>query len=276
MLCCSAPWVFVALPLPLSPNAELPGGSISSAHLAHLRSMSYTSTVFSNGLSGQHAYTQHRGPYGQQHQHNTHVPPAGHPTLAAHTSAPSSSSTSSSSSAATSSTAATANQSLLPTVSLSSLLGPTNPPPTPAAVFSFYSPPSADTVDTYTRYFAQCRTRELTGHRKHIRCVRWNSSGTQLASGCGDGTVRVYTLQPATPPATGVVLQSADGVELKGHSNSAEFVCFNPSRPEQLASASLDATLKIWDTNSQQRTTHDYSTTRSTFRSAIQSSAATH
>ena len=209
---------------------------------------SYTSMVLSNGLPGhQHVYTQHRGPYNQQHQHAAHVPPAAHPSLTAHSSAPASSATSSTPSSA----AVTANQPLLPAVSLASLLGPALPPPSPATLFSFYSPPSADVADTYQRYFSSCRSRELTGHRKLIRCVRWNSNGTKLASGGGDGSIRVYTLQSATPPAANMTMQSADGMELKGHSNSAEFVCFDPSRPAQLASASLDGTVKIWDTNCQ-------------------------
>ena len=219
--------------------------------------MSYTSMVLSNGPSGhqhQHVYTQHRGPYNQQQQqHITHIQPSSHPSSSAH---PSAASNSSNSSATASASPVIANQPLLPTVSLSSLLTPTLTHPPGASTFSSYPPPAADVVDSCTRYFAASRTRELTGHRKSIRCVRWNATGTKLASGSGDSTVRVYTLQAATSPATGVVLQSAEGLELKGHNGSAEFVCFNPSRPDQLASASLDGTVKIWDTNCQHPSLH--------------------
>ena len=210
--------------------------------------MSYTSTVFSNGVpSHQHQYGQHRGAYNQQPQHTVHAPSAAHANTN-HSSAASHASASSPAAASAQSGTAAANQPLLPAVSLASLIPFTVPHSSSASGYSVYAPPSADVVDVYTRYFAACRTRELTGHRKLVRCVRWNSTGTKLASGSGDGSVRVYTLQPATAPAAGVTLQSAEGAELKGHSSSAEFVCFDPSRADQLASASLDGTVRIWDT----------------------------
>ena len=204
--------------------------------------MSYTSTVFSNGVpSHQHQYGQHRGAYNQQPQHTAHTAHA----ITNHSSAAAHASTSSPAAASAQSATAAANQPLLPAVSLASLLQPTAPPSSSASAYSVYAPPSADVLEVYSRYFAACRTRELTGHRKPIRCVRWNSTGTKLASGSGDGSVRVYSLQTA---AAGVTVASAEGAELKGHSASAEFVCFNPSRAEQLASASLDGTVRIWDT----------------------------
>ena len=225
--------------------------------------MSYTSMVLSNGMSGggghQHMYTQHRGgPYNnqqqqqqQQHQHITQLSSGIHQSAsAAHpsTTPTLSSSASSPSNSSSSATPIIPNQPLLPTPSLTSLLPPTPTHPPTASTFALYPTPPPDVIDTYTRYFAACRTRELTGHRKSIRCVRWNGSGSRLASGSGDGSVRVWELRGGGGAGGGVVLAGAEGVELKGHGNSVEFVCFNPARPDQLASASLDGTVKVWDT----------------------------
>ena len=57
---------------------------------------------------------------------------------------------------------------------------------------------------------------------------------------------------PWPPPACGTVTvcpppsQSKDTV-LKGHSDSVDQICWSPTHPNQLVSASGDKTVKVWD-----------------------------
>jgi WD40 repeat protein len=167
-------------------------------------------------------------------------------------------STSSASLSSSSSTAAAASSSsqpqpLLPAVSLQSLLS------------SSLSP--SDRVDVCNRYFSSpsCRSRELVGHRRPVRCLRWNAAGSRLASAGVDAVIHIWTLHPlVSPTATagsgGFVPSAAlSALELRGHTDSVEQLvwCDAPLSPSAsqcqhlLASASLDQTMRIFDTNSQ-------------------------
>ena len=81
--------------------------------------------------------------------------------------------------------------------------------------------------------------RVLSGHTKKVHSVAWNSTGDYLASGAVDWTARLWALDDG---GRGKSLG-----ELKGHSSSVDQLCWNPSHRDQLATASRDKTVKIWD-----------------------------
>ena len=84
---------------------------------------------------------------------------------------------------------------------------------------------------------AYCNSERLTlrGHTGPVSSVAWNSTGTRLASGSFDHTVRIYE------PATGTVL-----LVLRGHGDCVFSVAWNP-QASQLATAGNDRTIRIWD-----------------------------
>jgi hypothetical protein len=75
----------------------------------------------------------------------------------------------------------------------------------------------------------------LEGHSDSVKAVAFSPDGKQLASGSGDGRVRVWDA------ATGATVQI-----LKGHSRSVNAVAFSPDG-KQLASGSNDETVRVWD-----------------------------
>ena len=176
-------------------------------------------------------------------------------TLAKTTAVPPSSSSVSLPSSSSLAVAASSSQSqpLLPAVSLQSLLSS--------------SLSAAERVDVCSRYFSapSCRSRELPGHRRPVRCLRWNAAGSRLASAGVDAVIHVWTLAPllsasASAAIGGFVPSAALSVqELRGHTDSVEQIvwCDAPlsaaaaQSQHLLASASLDQTMKIFDTSSQ-------------------------
>ena len=154
---------------------------------------------------------------------------------------------SSSSSSATSSSSPSAPL-LLPLASLQSLLS--------SAAAAVDAAPSSLTA-VCARYFASCRTRELASHRKAVRCVRWSPSGTKLASCALDGSIRVHSLNSLhghSANSDGLSAASTapspdSAVELRGHSGSVEAIAWSRAQPWLLASASLDRTVRLWDTD---------------------------
>ena len=83
--------------------------------------------------------------------------------------------------------------------------------------------------------------REYVHHRKKVHCISWNETGHKLASGSIDQSARVWTID-----TTG----RAVDVELKGHSDSIDQLRWDPTNPENLATASADRTVRIWDARS--------------------------
>ncbi|MEO0406191.1 MAG: NB-ARC domain-containing protein [Cyanobacteria bacterium P01_A01_bin.135] len=62
--------------------------------------------------------------------------------------------------------------------------------------------------------------------------------GNWVAAGCADGTLRVWN---------GALLQARSPRVLSGHSRQIEALCFCPSSTAQVATASLDGTVRLWD-----------------------------
>jgi len=94
-------------------------------------------------------------------------------------------------------------------------------------------------VDQARFTFRSAYTRELNGHSKKVHSVAWNSTGKKLASGSVDETARIWNLE------TG-----GKDVELRGHTASVDQLCWDPTNPDRLATASCDKTVRVWDTKS--------------------------
>ncbi|KAF3622396.1 THO complex subunit 3 [Capsicum annuum] len=88
--------------------------------------------------------------------------------------------------------------------------------------------------------FKNLHSREFQGHKKKVHSVAWNCSGTKLASGSVDQTARICQIEPH---GHGKVKD----VELKGHTDSVDQLCWDPKHAELIATASGDKTVRLWD-----------------------------
>lgn len=75
----------------------------------------------------------------------------------------------------------------------------------------------------------------LSGHTEAILSVVFSPDGSQLASGSGDKTVRIWDLNTETPQFT-----------LTGHTNWVETVAWSPDG-NILASGGMDKTIRLWN-----------------------------
>ncbi|KAJ3044203.1 Notchless protein 1 [Rhizophlyctis rosea] len=78
-------------------------------------------------------------------------------------------------------------------------------------------------------------TASLAGHTEAILNVCFSPDGTQLATGSGDTTVRIWDLTTETPQFT-----------LEGHNNWVQIVAWAPDC-QILASGSMDSTIRLWN-----------------------------
>lgn len=83
------------------------------------------------------------------------------------------------------------------------------------------------------------KVRDVQGHSHKVHSVGWNSDGRRLASGSFDKTVSIYSLDRD---------RVTKERSFKGHSDSVDQLCWHPKSPEYLATASLDKTVRLWDT----------------------------
>ncbi|KAJ4821909.1 THO complex subunit 3 [Turnera subulata] len=91
--------------------------------------------------------------------------------------------------------------------------------------------------------FKNLHTREYQGHKKKVHSVAWNCTGTKLASGSVDQTARLWHIEPH---GHGKIKD----VELKGHTDSVDQLCWDPKHADLIATASGDKTVRLWDARS--------------------------
>ena len=83
---------------------------------------------------------------------------------------------------------------------------------------------------------ARAASRAFVGHTSPVRSVAFHREGARLASGGGDNTIRVWSLDQT----------SASPTVLSGHTGSVNSVVFSPDGT-RLASGSDDGTVRLWD-----------------------------
>ncbi|KAK2737172.1 hypothetical protein FQN57_000429 [Myotisia sp. PD_48] len=101
--------------------------------------------------------------------------------------------------------------------------------------------------DRFAHLFGSLRTQSYAdptarGPGSHsIRTLSWNPTGTLIATGSVDRTLRIWN--PERPDVR-------YSTELRGHSSGIEQVAFNPVKESELASCSTDGTVRLWDVRS--------------------------
>ena len=71
-----------------------------------------------------------------------------------------------------------------------------------------------------------------------MQSVAWNADGTMLASGSIDSTSLIWKFNGAElSPLT----------NLRGHTDAIHSLCWNPTHPNYLATASTDRSIRLWD-----------------------------
>ncbi|CAA7062618.1 unnamed protein product [Microthlaspi erraticum] len=91
--------------------------------------------------------------------------------------------------------------------------------------------------------FKSLHSRDYQGHKKKVHSVAWNSNGTKLASGSVDQTARIWNIEPHGH-------SKVKDLELKGHTDSVDQLCWDPKHSDQVATASGDKSVRLWDTRS--------------------------
>ena len=108
---------------------------------------------------------------------------------------------------------------------------------------------TASIYEVYTQKFDELKkqieknrnTRETSAHNGKVHSVAWNCDGRRIASGSVDKTVSVLSLEHD---------KLRNESNYKGHTDSVDQVCWHPSHPDQLVTASVDKTVRIWDVRS--------------------------
>lgn len=114
-------------------------------------------------------------------------------------------------------------------------------PPPPPRKYITKSQFPALFASAKTQTYHDPSTRSPGSHT--IRTIAWNPSGTLIATGSADRTLRIWN--PEKP-------QVKNSTELKGHTAAIERVAFNPTKDAELASVSGDGTCRFWDVRNKQ------------------------
>ncbi|MBM4068867.1 MAG: hypothetical protein FJ271_07965 [Planctomycetes bacterium] len=87
----------------------------------------------------------------------------------------------------------------------------------------------------------------LRGHADRILAVAFDAAGDRLASGCDDGSIRLWNARTGSLDR----VLAADPDAATGHRNSVVAVAFSPNG-RLLASGSFDKTVRVWDVDTGQ------------------------
>lgn len=94
-------------------------------------------------------------------------------------------------------------------------------------------------METMQKCFQEnSRTKDFIGHSAKVHSVAWNCNGRYLASGSFDKTVSIFNLDKDR------LLKEST---MKGHNDSVDQLCWHPSNPNLLVTASGDKTIRVWD-----------------------------
>ncbi|XP_065890171.1 THO complex subunit 3-like [Dysidea avara] len=106
-------------------------------------------------------------------------------------------------------------------------------------------------IENLRSYFeANKRKKDFIAHQSKVHSVDWSCDGQKLASGSYDKTVSVFTLDKDR--------LSKDST-YKGHNDSVDQLCWHPTDPQLLVTASIDKTIRIWDIRTS-KSTHTVTT----------------
>ena len=97
---------------------------------------------------------------------------------------------------------------------------------------------SSEVEELKTRFKRNHKTREMTAHSSKVHSVNWSCDGKRLASGSYDKTVCIFSLKSDKLSKEHV---------FKGHGDSVDQLCWHPTKPDMLATASGDKTVRVWD-----------------------------
>ncbi|KIL71635.1 hypothetical protein M378DRAFT_64518 [Amanita muscaria Koide BX008] len=93
----------------------------------------------------------------------------------------------------------------------------------------------------------------LSGHENEINEIRFNPTGTRLASCSDDMTARIWNIESISNASDAIPgLMSSDPVViLRGHNHSVNIIAWCPDHPRgtnhHVATSSFDGTARIWD-----------------------------
>lgn len=97
-------------------------------------------------------------------------------------------------------------------------------------------------LEQQQKYFqSNNKVKEYAIHSAKVHSVDWNSDGRRLASGSFDKSVVTFLLDRD---------RLTKDHTFRGHTDSVDQLCWHPTNPDVLATASGDKTVRLWDARS--------------------------
>uniref|UniRef100_A0A7S3DJ33 THO complex subunit 3 n=1 Tax=Palpitomonas bilix TaxID=652834 RepID=A0A7S3DJ33_9EUKA len=100
---------------------------------------------------------------------------------------------------------------------------------------------SAPHLDRLKKAISEARTKDLPAHRKRVNALSWSAGGEFVASGSQDKSARIWVIDAG---------KGHKDVELHGHTEGVEQLCWNPLSINEIATTSSDKSLRLWDRKS--------------------------